>query len=266
MGPIGVPELSIILVIIVIIFGVGKLSAITLGYRDHEWSEHEAIWRTPALDDLVIYELMISEFGGSVDGTIDRLDYLADLGVDGSDPFHPLGDTPRRRLQGRPRARVDQLGCLDLVVDKRLPGSLRLDPKTERKNHGAEKEAQRDDDDQGADRGAGLAALDQAQVDDDHRDQPEETELLTDRGEDEVRLGVRDPLGHALAEAAPDHAAPPEAVEGLDELVAAAVGIGAMGTSIADVVVNPVLAGARSPEDALKDAQQKMAPLFQRQG
>ena len=62
-------------------FGVGKLSAITLGYRDHEWSEHEAIWRTPALDDLVIYELMISEFGGSVDGTIDRLDYLADLGV-----------------------------------------------------------------------------------------------------------------------------------------------------------------------------------------
>jgi multiple sugar transport system substrate-binding protein len=47
---------------------------------------------------------------------------------------------------------------------------------------------------------------------------------------------------------------------------AAAVGIGAMGTSIADIVVNPVLAGARSPEDALKDAQQKMAPLFQRQG
>jgi multiple sugar transport system substrate-binding protein len=47
---------------------------------------------------------------------------------------------------------------------------------------------------------------------------------------------------------------------------AAAVGIGAMGTSLADIVVNPVLAGARSPEDALKDAQQKMAPLFQRQG
>ena len=47
---------------------------------------------------------------------------------------------------------------------------------------------------------------------------------------------------------------------------AAAVGIGAMGTSLCDIVVNPVLAGARSPEDALKDAQQKMAPLFQRQG
>jgi hypothetical protein len=39
-----------------------------------------------------------------------------------------------------------------------------------------------------------------------------------------------------------------------------------MGTSLSDIVVNPVLAGARSPEDALKDAQQKMAPLFQRQG
>lgn len=47
---------------------------------------------------------------------------------------------------------------------------------------------------------------------------------------------------------------------------AAAVGIGAIGTSIADIIVNPVLAGARSPEDALKDAQQKLTPLFQRQG
>src|SRR5215204_2694335 len=62
-------------------FGVGKLSAITLGYQDHDWSEHEAGWRTPALDDLIIYELMISEFGGDIDGTIARLDYLADLGV-----------------------------------------------------------------------------------------------------------------------------------------------------------------------------------------
>jgi maltooligosyltrehalose trehalohydrolase len=62
-------------------FGVGKLSAITLGYQDHVWSEQEAGWRTPALDDLIVYELMISEFGGDIDGTIARLDYLADLGV-----------------------------------------------------------------------------------------------------------------------------------------------------------------------------------------
>ncbi|HVL27113.1 MAG TPA: alpha-amylase family glycosyl hydrolase [Acidimicrobiales bacterium] len=62
-------------------FGVGKLSAITVGYQAHQWSAGEAAWRVPALDDLVMYELMINEFGGSVDGAIDRLPYLADLGV-----------------------------------------------------------------------------------------------------------------------------------------------------------------------------------------
>ena len=46
----------------------------------------------------------------------------------------------------------------------------------------------------------------------------------------------------------------------------AAVGIGAMGTSLTDIVVNPVITGKRSPEDALKDAQQQLEPLFQRQG
>jgi multiple sugar transport system substrate-binding protein len=47
---------------------------------------------------------------------------------------------------------------------------------------------------------------------------------------------------------------------------AAAVGIGSMGTSIADIIVNPVITGKRSPEDALKDAQKQLAPLFQKQG
>jgi maltooligosyltrehalose trehalohydrolase len=62
-------------------FGVGKLSAVTLGYEAHEWSATETTWKTPQLDDLVMYELMINEFAGGIDGTIDRLDYLADLGV-----------------------------------------------------------------------------------------------------------------------------------------------------------------------------------------
>ena len=62
-------------------FGIGKLSAITIGYKPHEWSTAEAAWKVPALADLVIYELMISEFGGDIDRTIARLDYLADLGV-----------------------------------------------------------------------------------------------------------------------------------------------------------------------------------------
>ena len=62
-------------------FGVGKLSAFTLGYQPHVWSANELTWKTPSLDDLIIYELMITEFGGDIDGTIKLLDYLADLGV-----------------------------------------------------------------------------------------------------------------------------------------------------------------------------------------
>ena len=62
-------------------FGVGKLSAFTLGYQPHAWSAQEAAWRTPALEDLVVYELMLAEFAADIDGAIDRLGYLADLGV-----------------------------------------------------------------------------------------------------------------------------------------------------------------------------------------
>jgi len=62
-------------------FGVGKLSAFTLGYENYTWSEYENIWKTPDLDDLVIYELMINEFGGDIDGNIAQLEYLADLGI-----------------------------------------------------------------------------------------------------------------------------------------------------------------------------------------
>ena len=45
----------------------------------------------------------------------------------------------------------------------------------------------------------------------------------------------------------------------------AAVGIGSLGTGITDTIVNPVLAGAREPEDALRDAQEQLGPIFQRQ-
>jgi maltooligosyltrehalose trehalohydrolase len=62
-------------------FGVGKLSAITIGYKPYRWSLNEATWKTPNLQDLIIYELMINEFGGSIDKTIAHLNYLADLGV-----------------------------------------------------------------------------------------------------------------------------------------------------------------------------------------
>jgi 1,4-alpha-glucan branching enzyme len=62
-------------------FGVGKLSAFTLGYTPYVWSATEPTWRTPALKDLVVYELMLAEFAADLDGAIERLGYLKDLGI-----------------------------------------------------------------------------------------------------------------------------------------------------------------------------------------
>jgi 1,4-alpha-glucan branching enzyme len=62
-------------------FGVGKLSAFTLGYVPYVWSGQEAAWRTPRLNDLILYELMLAEFATDLDEAIDRLGYVADLGV-----------------------------------------------------------------------------------------------------------------------------------------------------------------------------------------
>ena len=45
----------------------------------------------------------------------------------------------------------------------------------------------------------------------------------------------------------------------------AAVGIASLGTGIADYIVNPVLTGSRTPQQALQDGQSKLAPLFQKQ-
>src|SRR4051794_27046061 len=41
-------------------FGVGKLSAFTLGYQPYSWSENEDQWRTPDLADLVVYEIDVA--------------------------------------------------------------------------------------------------------------------------------------------------------------------------------------------------------------
>jgi 1,4-alpha-glucan branching enzyme len=62
-------------------FGVGKMSAFTLGYQPYVWSASETSWRTPALDDLVLYELNIAELGGDLERSARLMDYLADLGV-----------------------------------------------------------------------------------------------------------------------------------------------------------------------------------------
>lgn len=62
-------------------FGVGKLSAFTLGYQPYNWSVAEANWRTPELSDLIIYEINIAELGGDLERTRDLMVYLSDLGV-----------------------------------------------------------------------------------------------------------------------------------------------------------------------------------------
>jgi maltooligosyltrehalose trehalohydrolase len=62
-------------------FGVGKLSAFTLGYQPYAWSAAEAQWRTPPLADLIVYEINIAELGGDLDRIRHVAAYLADLGV-----------------------------------------------------------------------------------------------------------------------------------------------------------------------------------------
>lgn len=64
-------------------YGLGKFSAITVGYTPYDWGgdETETGWKVPRVEGLVVYELMLSEFGAGIKGTISRLDYLADLGI-----------------------------------------------------------------------------------------------------------------------------------------------------------------------------------------
>ena len=62
-------------------FGVGAMSAFTMGYRPYEWDDAESEWKTPHVRDLVIYELMLAEFAGNLQGATRQLPYLADLGV-----------------------------------------------------------------------------------------------------------------------------------------------------------------------------------------
>jgi 1,4-alpha-glucan branching enzyme len=62
-------------------FGIGKLSAITLGFTPHLWSAGEASWKTPRLHELIVYEIMLHEFRGDLESAAERLPYLADLGV-----------------------------------------------------------------------------------------------------------------------------------------------------------------------------------------
>jgi len=61
--------------------GVGPLSAITVGSTPYAFSANETVWKTPPLNNAIIYELMISEFRDALSRTIQQLPYLADLGI-----------------------------------------------------------------------------------------------------------------------------------------------------------------------------------------
>lgn len=76
-------------------FGVGKLSAFTLGYQPYVWSAGEAQWRTPHLSDLILYEINIAEFGGDLERIGNVVSYLADLGVNGVEimPLSNVGNS-----------------------------------------------------------------------------------------------------------------------------------------------------------------------------
>ena len=60
-------------------FGFGKFSAFTIGLESPPAKVE--IPEELKLEQVVLYEINIMEFGGSIQGCIDRLDYLMDLGV-----------------------------------------------------------------------------------------------------------------------------------------------------------------------------------------
>lgn len=62
-------------------FGRGGRSVLTVGDTPYDWSGREGGWKTPHLSDLIVYEMQITEFGGSIEETIRLLDYVGDLGA-----------------------------------------------------------------------------------------------------------------------------------------------------------------------------------------
>jgi len=60
---------------------IGLLSAVQLSRNPVPFTWTDAAYKTPELDDLIVYELQVEEFNDSFDGVIDRLTYLQSLGV-----------------------------------------------------------------------------------------------------------------------------------------------------------------------------------------
>jgi maltooligosyltrehalose trehalohydrolase len=62
-------------------YGVGRQSAFTLGYTEPDWDSIEETWKTPVLQDLIAYEIMLHEFANDLEGALLKLPYLQDLGI-----------------------------------------------------------------------------------------------------------------------------------------------------------------------------------------
>lgn len=60
---------------------VGSLSAFTLTRVQAPFTWTDAAYKTPELDDLVVYELQVEEFNDTFNGVVERLSYLQSLGV-----------------------------------------------------------------------------------------------------------------------------------------------------------------------------------------
>jgi len=60
---------------------MGRMSAFVLDATAAPFNWTDATYKTPELDDLIVYELQLEEFNESFDGVINRLTYLQSLGV-----------------------------------------------------------------------------------------------------------------------------------------------------------------------------------------
>jgi maltooligosyltrehalose trehalohydrolase len=60
---------------------IGQLSAFTLTKSPAPFAWTDAAYKTPQLDDLIVYELQVEEFNDTFDGVVERLGYLQSLGV-----------------------------------------------------------------------------------------------------------------------------------------------------------------------------------------
>ena len=60
---------------------IGRMPAFILDPNAAPFPWTDDAWKTPELDDLVVYELQVEEYNDTFDGVIDRLTYIKSLGV-----------------------------------------------------------------------------------------------------------------------------------------------------------------------------------------